>query len=524
VQGFSVPAALSPSATSGILSGNAGASLTLTADRAQLDPGTYTATLHFETVVKSRTFTRDIPLTLNWESQRLVPQYDGLSFYTNPSRTAPARQVVIRDSRGRTGIPWSASSDSAWLQITPASGVTGDVATVQVATGSLASESLYNGLITLTSSNPSIERAETIRVGLWKGAAAATPISMPLTYTSGSVVTSPVEPYLYSIARDYDPGPGGPTNPQVGGLIRVYHVFTGALVRSFPSGTTRPGSMTISSDGTKLFVTDYAGPSTLELDALSGAQLATHPASHNEFAGVDSRHGIEFLRMSGRPVVWPAFTPYLTPVLPIDVETGQGLQPYSPGPGPGSAFSPPYDIFQAASPDGRFMYTGSATSSSSMLNVAELYSSVLDGGPRIRSVAGDWFVQTGSVTDLCVGRDNKVWRSSEFLPMPAFNSYLENVVATFDMPPQWRTGNLICGVHGRNYVTIMDSTGDGSEDNVAMFDDSGALLGTFRHGPVGELFKSFEFKLSGDGTRLVWPTYAIVGSELVDTLEISTVP
>jgi hypothetical protein len=57
-----------------------------------------------------------------------------------------------------------------------------------------------------------------------------------------------------------------------------------------------------------------------------------------------------------------------------------------------------------------------------------------------------------------------------------------------------------------------------------MFDDSGALLGTFRHGPAGELFKSFEFKLSGDGTRLVWPTYAIVNRQLVDTLVISTVP
>jgi sugar lactone lactonase YvrE len=409
------------------------------------------------------------------------------------------------------------------LQITPTSGVTGDVATVQIAPNALAAESLYNGLITLTSSNPNIERAETIRVGLWKGAAAATTISSPLTFTSGSIVTSPVEPYLYSVARAYDPGPGGPTDPQVGGLIRVYHLFTGAFVRSYPSGATQPGSITISSDGTKLFVTDYAGPSTLELDALSGAPLATHPASHNEFAGRDERHGIEFLRMNGRAVVWPAFTPLSAAVLPIDVETGQGLQPYTPVPGPGWAFSPRYDIFQAASPDGRFMYTASASSSAIIMPI-EHYFSVLDGGPRIRSVAGDFFAQSGNMADLCVGRDNKVWHSSGFLPMLAYNSNLENSVATFNLPAQWRTGNLICGVHGRNYVTIMDSTGNGSEDNVAMFDDDGALLGTFRHGPTGELFKGFEFKLSGDGTRLVWPTISIVGRQLVDTLVITTVP
>jgi hypothetical protein len=523
VQGFAVPGALSTPVTSGNLSGNTGATFTLAADRAQLRPGTYNGTLHFTTTVKSFTFTRDIPLKLNWESQRLVPQYDGLSFYSGPSRAAPPRQIVIGDSRGRAGIAWSAVSDSSWLRITPTSGVTGDVATVEVNPSGLTTETFFNGHITLTSSNPSIERAETIRVGLWKGAAAAANISKPLTFTSGSIVASPVEPYVYSIARDYDPGPNGSADPQVGGLIRVYHVFTGELLRSFPSGTTKPGSMTISSDGTKLFVTDYAGPSTLELDALSGTPLATHPASTSEFALQDHRHGIEFMRMNGRPVVWPAFSPLQTPVLPIDVETGAGLQPYTPVPGPGTPYSPRYDTFQAASPDGQYVYTASA-SSNAIIDTAHHYFSALDGGPRIRFVTGDIFARTATVADLCVGRDGKLWISSEFLPMPAYNANLETAVAFFTMPSQWRTGNLICGAHGRNYVTIMDSNGNGSEDNVAMFDDSGTWLGTFRHGPAGQLFKTFEFKLSGDGTRLIWPTFELVNRQLVDTLVITTVP
>jgi hypothetical protein len=486
VQGFSVPAALSTPITSGTMSGTAGATFALTADRAQLRPGTYTGTLQFATTVKSLTFTRNVPLTLNWESQRLVPEYDGLSFYSNPARAAPARQIVIRDSRGRTGIPWSASSDSAWLHITPTSGVTGDVATVQVDGNGLAAESLYNGLIMLTSTNPSIERAETIRVGLWKGAAAPTTISRPLTFTSGSIVTSPVEPYLYSIARDYDPGAGGPTDPQVGGLIRVYHVFTGDLVRSFPSGTTHPGSMTISSDGTKLFVTDYGDTRTIELDALSGAQLTTHPAAQSQFATRDHRRGIVFLRMNGRPVVWPAFTAPSLPTRPIDIESGQGLQAYVAA---GGTFSPRFDVQQVASLDGKFVYTSSGSGSG--IDPAAYYFSVLGGGPRLRSAAvGDLYVRSGNVLDMCVGRDNKVWHSGQFLPMLAYDSNLENVAATFTMPVQWRTGFLICGSHGRNYVTIGDSTGDGTEHNVAMFDDSGALLGTFRHGPAGELYHS----------------------------------
>jgi hypothetical protein len=520
VQGFSKPAALSTPVTSGTLGGNAGATFSLSADRSQLQPGTHTATLHFSAAVKNFNITRDVPLTVNWESQRLVPQYDGLSFYSNPTRVAPARQVVIRDSHGRTNIPWSATSDSPWLRITPTSGVTGDTATVEVDTAGLATEALHNGHITLTSSNPSIERSETIRVGLWKGAAAPTTISKPLAFTSNSIVTSPVEPYLYSIARNYDPGQTGTVDPQVGGLVRVYNVFTGDLVRSYASGTTQPGSITISSDGTKLFVTDYSGPATLELDALSGTLLATHAATTNPPAVYDERHGIEFLRVDGRPVVWPAFS---SPVEPIDVETGQGLLMYSRGPGGDAVGALRSDYFQAASPDGHFMYLASQNASSGLFVFGQFFS-MLDGGPRLRAVPGDYFGQGGEVADVCVGRDNKVWQSGVFLPMRAFDSNLANVVASFTMDPKWRTGNLICGVHGRNYVTIMDSTGNGSEPNVAMFNDAGALLGTFRHGPAGELFKPFEFKLSGDGTRLVWPTYSIVNNKLVDTLVITTVP
>jgi hypothetical protein len=34
----------------------------------------------------------------------------------------------------------------------------------------------------------------------------------------------------------------------------------------------------------------------------------------------------------------------------------------------------------------------------------------------------------------------------------------------------------------------------------------------------------FCVSVSGDGTRLIWPTYSIVNRQLVDTLVITTVP
>jgi len=526
VQGFSVPAALTTPVNSGTVGGASTPTFSLNADRSQLRPGTYTATLHFTTTIKGMPYTRDVPLTLNWESQRLVPRFDGLAFTSTPSRAPVARQVVINDSRGRTGIPWSAVADAQWLHVSPASGVTGDTLTVTVTPGGLLTDALYNGTIVLTSTSPSVERPEAIRVALWKSSTNPVKVSRLLPDLSASVVTNPVEPWAYTVSRyiPAQPGPGG-TDGQVGGIIRVYHVFTGDLLNTFQSGTAHPGSMTISSDGTRLFVTDYATPRTIELDALNGAQLASYPASQMEYAQYDEGRGIAFLRMNGRPVVWPAFTPASggTAVLPIDVETGQGLHLFSSGPGPVGEYSPRYDTVQTPSPDGQFMYT-SNVSPYAVLAPTQHYFSVLGGGPRIRAVAGQFYGHGDGVQDVCVTADNRVWQSTGYMPMPAYDSHLENVVASVAMPTNILTWGIVCGTYGRNYVIISEYNGNGAEDNIAMFTDSGALLGTYRHGPPSTLISTYGMRLSGDGSRIVWPMYGIVNNRAVDDLEIATPP
>jgi len=522
VQGFSVPAALTTPVTSGTVSATA-ATFTLGADRTQLRPGTYAATLHFTATIKGVAIARDVPLTINWESQRLVPRYDGLAFTSTATRVPTARQVVINDSRGRTGIPWTAVADAQWLHVSPASGVTGDTLTVTVTPGGLLTDSLYNGTIVLTSTDPGIERPEAIRVGLWKASTNPVNVSRQLTDLSGSWVTNPVEPWAYSISRKLVAQPGEPEG-QAGGIIRVYHVFTGDLLATFPSGATHAGSMAISSDGTKLFVTDYGAPRTIAIDALSGAQLAIYPASQMAHTLFDERRGIAFLRMNGRPVVWPAFSPDSTVrTLPIDVETGQGLHLFSSGPGPVGEYGPRYGTVQAPSPDGQFLYVASV-SQYAIVEPTQHYFSVLDGGPRIRAVAGQFYGHGDGVEDICVTADNRVWQSTGYMPMPAYDSHMENVVAAVAMPTTTLTGGIICGAHGRNYVSIREYNGDGTEDNIAMFSDSGALLGTYRHGSPGPLLTMHGMKLSGDGSRIVWARYSVLDNRAVDMLEISTPP
>ena len=82
----------------------------------------------------------------------------------------------------------------------------------------------------------------------------------------------------------------------------------------------------------------------------------------------------------------------------------------------------------------------------------------------------------------------------------------------------------VCGTYGRNYVIISEYNGNGAEDNIAIFTDSGTLLGTYRHGPPSTLISTYGMRLSGDGSRIVWPMYGTVNNRAVDDLEIATPP
>ena len=84
------------------------------------------------------------------------------------------------------------------------------------------------------------------------------------------------------------------------------------------------------------------------------------------YAQYDSRHGIAFMRINGRQVVWPSFTAANNDVFPIDVETSLGLESFTAGPGGGHRYSQRFEIFQAPSPDGQFMFSSSSSYNGSL--------------------------------------------------------------------------------------------------------------------------------------------------------------
>jgi hypothetical protein len=107
----------------------------------------------------------------------------------------------------------------------------------------LSLEQLYEATITITSSDSSIVNQERVRVGLWVGSSM---LSSPITLVGDHkyLVADAIRPYLY-------------THGNVDGEIRVLHFHTGVQIASIMVPAARLGAMTVSSDGSELYVLDW---------------------------------------------------------------------------------------------------------------------------------------------------------------------------------------------------------------------------------------------------------------------------
>jgi WD40 repeat protein len=493
------------------VSGTAPSDFTVTGDYGLLEPGTHNGSVTFGVTVKGVLFETRVPVTVNWEAQRLVPLYNGiaLSSFPTASRGLTTRQIPIRDSHGRSGIPWSATSSQPWLQVSPANGVTGNTLTVTALPGAPAANQTHIATVTLTSSNPAIERDETIRVGLWKGS--ADPVDVAPTLPEGAprdVVTSPVEPWAFVLSND--------------GTISVYNVYTGNLATAgintlvYESGASNVGGMAISSDGTRLFVTDIDGLRTMALDPLTGTMVAEYPTVNGQ-PPPDTRFGPAVGRLSGHPVLFSAFDSIPFRQQPVDLETGEPLTTFASG----SIASTQGDPGRIVSPDGKYLH---AWSGGTLIRLDFTRFSALDDGPHIeldRGDRSDYFSLFGAPWDYCVSTDNRVYvLQDSLISVQQFDFMQQLAVINLPGPPDNRGYAIHCGWNGRVYVGRPSATTD---DNVLVYDSAGATVSgaPYRHGPAEHLFLAQRFELSGDATRLVWPGIGPLGGTV---LAISDVP
>ncbi len=229
-----------------------------------IQSGTYTATLDFSVTVKEQTLTREIPVTLHKEANRIIVSSAGVAFTSAPTRSVLNRTVKVLSSIDRDDTPWTATASQNWISVTP-SGETGDNLEISVSAEGLAPGEIYFGEISVTSSDERVENEESIRVGLT--VLAEDPqeiITVELPVSSDFITASPVEPLVFT---------------KVDNDIRAYNVFTGIVERTFTDLAGGPGGMTMSDDGRSLFIYNHTDTEVVEVDSVTGVVRHRYPTT-----------------------------------------------------------------------------------------------------------------------------------------------------------------------------------------------------------------------------------------------------
>ena len=260
--------------------------------------------------------------TLTIAATRLVVTATGVGLSQVGTRSVLQRTIQVLGDSGRTDIPWTATSDSAWLSVTASGTTGGDLVITANPAGAPAGTTQFAN-VSVTSANPAVTNQVTVRVGLYVSSVAATTKVLPIPATH--LATSPVEP-LVAVAA-------------AGTSVNLYNVYTGALVRTLSGVSAAAGPMTFSEDGRTLFVYDTTNLAVVEVDTPTGAVLHTYGASASVPFGT-AGNAITVLHPNGYPML-------ATPVgLYYDLATGTQFQ----DPHPDSAFLSSAFSF-AVSPD-----------------------------------------------------------------------------------------------------------------------------------------------------------------------------
>jgi hypothetical protein len=262
--------------------GTGGAAANVNADYSLASAGSYSGTVQVEVTVKGVVVTQTVPVTFNKEQDWLYVSADGVAFSKFPSRTVLTRALQVTSSEGLTTVPWSAQSDQSWLAVT-SSGMTGGALTLTANPTGLTPDQEYIGNVTISSSDGSIGNTQHVRVGLWIGS--ADPGDVTASGTFVALAANPVEPEAY--ATD------GSSH------VLVYNVYTGALLRTLSTSLAQTSQITVSSDGTTLFVNDSTNLEVVSIDPTTGVAIQHYPWGNDSLLLAD----LAYARPSGHPIL-----------------------------------------------------------------------------------------------------------------------------------------------------------------------------------------------------------------------------
>jgi len=261
-------------------SGNGNATLSVGVDTSTLSTGTHTSTLTISDTNDNFDQALEILITANVEPRMISAEKLGVAFSSMPSLANTYTGLKIEDNGGEI-IPWSATSDAAWLTVTP-SGATGSDLTLTADPDGLAVDTFYSANVTVTSSNAFVSNSQTVAVGFWVGAAAPN-ASDTVNEIFDGIITDPIRPYAYV--------------HKGGSQIEVYNVYTAEVAATIASTTiSRAGDMAISDDGSDLYVYDVTNQNVGRIDLNTYTDVETLDAGQSE--------PIEFGRVDGQPFLF----------------------------------------------------------------------------------------------------------------------------------------------------------------------------------------------------------------------------
>ena len=223
-------------------------------DTSGLAGGQYTGKVTVSAQVNGDLLSVDVPVALGLDRHLVLASAQGVALASIPGPSSTSRTLRVRDNFGYA-TSFTANSSRPWLSVTPSGTTPADLVLTADPTG-LATNTVHVAQVTVHAADASVERDETIEVGLWVGAAMPAAVITAPAATWRAVAADPVRPYAYAHA--------GST------AITVFNVYTGEVARTYPGIAARLGEMVVSADGKTLFAQDLTNVAVVPLDLASG--------------------------------------------------------------------------------------------------------------------------------------------------------------------------------------------------------------------------------------------------------------
>jgi hypothetical protein len=444
-----------------------GATLTFTPVPANIPPGSTTQLMTFSSTINGDTVTYSpFLVNVNADQRRLIPSSWAVGFASTPLGTLTTRTLHVADNYG-DDIPWTATSNSAWLSATPSGTTHGNALVLTADPTKVPSDVVSVAQVRVASSVANVASND-INVAIWKSATGPAAITTLPGNLGFNLVADKSRPYVYANSA--------------GSSITVYNAYTASVVATINTLGTALGQMSVSPDGTRLYAIDV-GTQTIQvlyLDSMVWGDVWPLTGT------VDA----------STPIV--AVQPDQVHVVILGNGEAYGAQGRLPSPG---IVAPGH---MSATDDSTRLYTIDSGISASTLSVWTLDHSDIAGGVLYATRTASILTDQAYGVDIAVSGDGSVLASAAAVPysctalnpatlaatgtLPGAAGHPNNVEVTWD-------NRLICGVDGV-YAT----------DDFWVYTAAGAVKSAYKVAGYARSTLLHSMVVTPDGMIVVVPT------------------